>query len=60
MREEDAPQRMVGHVLDAYGGLDAVILNAGVTYGAARVKTQTLADFGAVMDLNFFANVTLA
>jgi len=46
--------------LAAYGRLDGVILNAGVSGPSGRVEDQADAAFREVMAVNFFANVALA
>lgn len=56
---EGAGARMVSAALEAYGRLDAVVANAGVSLAAPFHKTS-LADFRAVFDPSFFGTLDLA
>jgi len=56
----EAAQGMVRTALDAYGRLDAIIFNAGITGPAIRFVKGDPAAFRDVMEVNFFANVALA
>ncbi len=46
--------------LDAYGRVDAVILNAGITGPAAKLGAMEEADLRTVMEINFFATAAMA
>lgn len=59
----DAPEAaaaIVAATLAAFGRLDALILNAGITGPAAKIPAQTAAALADVMAINFFANAALA
>lgn len=60
VRDPDAPRNLVNAALGAFGRLDGLILNAGVTGPAARLEQQSMADFREVMETNLFANVSFA
>ena len=51
-REEEC-SKTIQAVIDAYGGIDVLVNNAGVTQRSAFVETQT-AVYKKVMDVNFF------
>ena len=57
VRSPNAGQQMVAGAMSAYGRLDAVILNAGITGLAARFPDPAMDNFKALMELNFFANI---
>jgi NAD(P)-dependent dehydrogenase (short-subunit alcohol dehydrogenase family) len=57
--DPQAAERLVQLAVGQFGGLDALILNAGVNGPAARLEAQGLADFAAVMEVNLFANIRL-
>ncbi|HVY86432.1 MAG TPA: SDR family NAD(P)-dependent oxidoreductase [Caulobacterales bacterium] len=59
IRDEGAAEAMVSAALDAWGRIDAVVFNAGVSGPAARVSKQSEAAFRDVMELNFFANLAI-
>ncbi|MFT5329459.1 MAG: NAD(P)-dependent dehydrogenase (short-subunit alcohol dehydrogenase family) [Parasphingorhabdus sp.] len=54
-----AADAIIGHVVATWGGLDILVLNAGITGPAAKVGTLTDADIRAVMEINFHANTAL-
>ncbi len=56
----DAPAAIIATALDAFGRIDAVILNAGISGPAAKVGATMTADFRAVMETNVFATAALA
>ena len=58
--EPDAPQQLLEATLQAYGRLDALILNAGITGRAARIANLNLNDAAKVMNVNFLANAAIA
>jgi 3-hydroxyacyl-CoA dehydrogenase/3a,7a,12a-trihydroxy-5b-cholest-24-enoyl-CoA hydratase len=58
----DAPgaaEAIVSAALAAFGRLDTLVLNAGISGPAAKLPGQALDDFRAVMEINLFANVAL-
>jgi len=58
--DPSAGQALLARALAAYGRLDGVILNAGVSGPGGRVEDQAETVFREVMEVNFFANVALA
>jgi 3-hydroxyacyl-CoA dehydrogenase/3a,7a,12a-trihydroxy-5b-cholest-24-enoyl-CoA hydratase len=56
---DGAAEAIVGTAIDSFGGLDALILNAGIAGDAARFVDSDPAAFHAVMAINFHANVAL-
>ena len=50
---------IIGHAVETWGGLDILVLNAGITGPAAKVGALTDADIRAVMEINFHANTAL-
>lgn len=59
----DAPgaaEALIATALDAYGRIDALILNAGISGPVARIASGEPSDLRAVMEINFFANAALA
>lgn len=59
VRDDGAGASMVEVALEAFGRLDALILNAGVSGPAARFERQDASAFAEVMAINFTANVRL-
>jgi NAD(P)-dependent dehydrogenase (short-subunit alcohol dehydrogenase family) len=58
----DAPgaaEAIVGAAVSAFGHLDTLILNAGITGPIAKVGQLGEADLRTVMEINFFANAAL-
>lgn len=55
-----AAAAMVAAAISAFGRLDAVILNAGISGDAAKVAALDPAELRRVMDINFFAAAALA
>lgn len=56
--DSGAAERIVAGALSAFGRLDALVLNAGVSGPAVKVGTGD-SDVREVMAINFFANVAL-
>ncbi len=54
-----AAEAIIGPVVETCGGVDILVLNAGITGPAAKVGTMTDADIRAVMEINFHANTAL-
>lgn len=54
-----AAEAIVGAALDAFGGIDTLVLNAGISGPAAKLPGQAMADWRSVMEINLFANVAL-
>lgn len=54
-----AAEAMVAAAATAFGGVDALILNAGITGPIAKVGALTEADLRQVLEINFFANAAL-
>ena len=54
-----AAQNIIDHAVETWGGLDILVLNAGITGPAAKVGALTDADIRAVMEINFHANTAL-
>lgn len=57
--EGGAAEAIVGAALAAFGRLDTLVLNAGISGPAAKLPGQALEHFRAVMEINLFANVAL-
>ncbi|MAK64748.1 MAG: hypothetical protein CMF75_08450 [Maricaulis sp.] len=57
--DADAPRRMLARAMSEFGGLDAVVCNAGTSGPAARFDTGAIDVIRSVMETNFFANVAL-
>lgn len=57
VREGGAAQGLVDAALNAWGRLDAIVLNAGIMGPAARIVGQTEETFRDVLETNFFANL---
>ncbi|MCG8442782.1 MAG: SDR family NAD(P)-dependent oxidoreductase [Caulobacterales bacterium] len=57
---DGAGEAMVAAAMEAYGRLDAVILNAGVAGEAAKLADASPQDYRDVLEINFFAAVALA
>ena len=58
----DAPgaaAELVAHAIAAFGRLDALILNAGISGDIAKVDALGEAELRRVLDINFFANHAL-
>lgn len=56
VRDKAAAQGLVDAALNAWGRLDAIILNAGIIGPASRIGGQTEENFREVLETNFFAN----
>lgn len=54
-----AAAAMVGAAVAAFGGLDVLVLNAGITGPIAKVGALDEATLRSVMETNFFANAAL-
>ena len=54
-----AAARLVGTAVDAFGGLDALVCNAGVSGEAALFENAPASSFEDVMTVNFSANIRL-
>lgn len=59
VRDAGAAQALTDSALNAWGRLDAMILNAGIIGPAARFGGQTEANFRDVLETNFFANFSI-
>ena len=57
--DSDAAARLVGAAVDAFGGLDALVCNAGVSGEATLFENAPASSFEEVMTVNFSANVRL-
>lgn len=57
--DPDAPREIVSRTLSAFGRLDALILNAGISGEAARIERQDSDNLRRVMETNFFSAVRL-
>ncbi|QLC24002.1 SDR family NAD(P)-dependent oxidoreductase [Parasphingopyxis algicola] len=57
--DDGAAEAVVDTAIDSFGGLDALILNAGIAGEAARFVDSDPAAFHAVMAINFHANIAL-
>lgn len=51
VREEQAWQHVIRHVIDRHGGLDILVNNAGVVEPGS-IETQTLAEYDFIMDIS--------
>lgn len=60
VRSAGAAEAMVGAAIQAWGRLDAIVLNAGVSGPAKRFGAASLESFRDVLETNFFANLGLA
>jgi len=58
--ETGASEALVDKALDTYGRLDAVVCNAGIVGDTAWFGKVGLDGFRRVMEINFFANVSLS
>ncbi len=54
-----APEAIAAAAQNAFGGLDAAILNAGIDGPAARFDDLAASDFDAVLETNFHAQIRL-
>lgn len=54
-----AGEALTARAIEAYGRLDAIILNAGVAGSGGRIEDQVEAGFREVMAVNFFANIAI-
>lgn len=54
-----AADAIISHAAATWGGLDILVLNAGITGPAAKVGALKDADIRAVMEINFHANSAL-
>tara|TARA_B100000678_G_scaffold266875_1_gene252081 strand:+ start:4718 stop:5569 length:852 start_codon:yes stop_codon:yes gene_type:complete len=54
----DGPEAIIGAALDRFGGLDALVLNAGISGPAIKVGDGDT-EVRQVMEINFFANTRL-
>ncbi|MEZ5957046.1 MAG: SDR family NAD(P)-dependent oxidoreductase [Hyphomonadaceae bacterium] len=59
VRDAGAAQGLVDAALNAWGRLDALVLNAGINGPAARFSDQTSGAFREVLETNFFANLAI-
>lgn len=59
VRDDGAAQGLADAALNAWGRLDAIVLNAGVNGPAARFTGQTDEGFRDVLETNFFANLAI-
>lgn len=59
VRDDGAAQGLADAALNAWGRLDAIVLNAGVNGPAARFTGQTGEGFRDVLETNFFANLAI-
>lgn len=57
--DEDAIIEALDKTLRHFGGLDMLILNAGIFPGGCRIEELSLKDWRRVMDINLDANVSL-
>ncbi|MEQ8935926.1 MAG: SDR family NAD(P)-dependent oxidoreductase [Amphiplicatus sp.] len=55
-----AAEALVGKAMDTYGRLDAIVCNAGIVGDTAWFGKVGLDGFRSVMEINFFANVSLS
>lgn len=55
----DAASTIRAALENSYGGLDTLVLNAGINGTASRIVSMDPADMAQVMAVNFFANVAL-
>ncbi len=56
---DGAAEAMVARAIEAYGRLDAVIFNAGISGDAARFSEMPASEFRRVLEINFFANIAI-
>ena len=56
---EQALREALEQAIDVFGGLDIVILNAGIFPGGCRIESLSSADWRHVMQVNLDANLTL-
>lgn len=59
LRDPDVPARLVGEAVEAFGGLDAIVSNAGVVDPAPMAELK-LEQWDRVMDINVRATFLLA
>jgi NADP-dependent 3-hydroxy acid dehydrogenase YdfG len=59
LRDADCPRRSVEAAVNAYGGLDLLVANAGVGW-AGPFASMTEADIDSLLDVNLRANAHLA
>jgi NAD(P)-dependent dehydrogenase (short-subunit alcohol dehydrogenase family) len=59
LTSEQALREALERAIDAYGGLDIVILNAGIFPGGCRIESLSSEDWRRVMQVNLDANLTL-
>lgn len=59
VRDSGAAAGLANAALKAWGGIDAIVLNAGVNGDAARFAGQTTDGFRDVLETNFFANLAI-
>lgn len=59
VRDDGAARGLADAALNAWGRLDAIVLNAGVNGPAARFTGQTGEGFRDVLETNFFANLAI-
>lgn len=55
----EAGRALVSRALEAFGGLDALVLNAGIEGAPATFEKQAPRSFAEVMEVNFHANVRI-
>lgn len=58
--DPDAAAALVGATLNAFGRIDALVLNAGINGPAAKLDTLDMQAMRTVMETNVFAQVALA
>lgn len=59
LTSEEALCQALERAIDAYGGLDMVILNAGIFPGGCRIEALSSAEWQRVMQVNLDANLAL-
>ena len=59
VRDAGAAQALVDAALNAWGRLDAIVLNAGVNGPAVRFASQSEEAFRDVLETNLFANLSI-
>lgn len=59
IRDDNAPAALVDAAVQAWGRVDALVLNAGVSGPAARFSDTPSEAFRDVLDTNFFANLEI-
>ena len=57
MIEHDLPQKAVELAIDAFGHLDAVIINHGTMDPVAKIVDSDIRDWWKLFDVNFFSAV---